>query len=187
MDNLLRRLEGDHFCCGAFGLGCSASNHRSGTFFWFIFFGYKKKNRKKCAIMFTMKNVIAVSMLSILLASCSLLQPSKPPVSEQPLTETGSVESDSSSGAVIIDPCAEKHGDPQDHCYQNYAVEMEDPEICKKVQGERYLSEKKNPPRNKCISMVAAKTCTPALCDKIKRGEFYTPIKCRQRISRLCP
>jgi len=45
--NVVGDAEGDHFCCEAFGMGCSASNHRSGTFFWFLFFGYKKKNRKK--------------------------------------------------------------------------------------------------------------------------------------------
>lgn len=136
-----------------------------------------------CAIIFYMKRMITVSTLSILLVSCS----AQPLPQELPATQTGALEVSSSSGAVVVDPCAEKHGDPQDHCYQNYAVEMRDPEICKKVKGERFLSEKRNPPRNKCISMVAAKTCAPALCDKIKRGDFYTPIKCRQRISRLCP
>ncbi|MDP7247670.1 MAG: hypothetical protein QF741_03540 [Candidatus Peribacteraceae bacterium] len=134
-----------------------------------------------------MNRVITISALSILLASCSSTELLKPLVPDQPAAGTGVVEVHSSSEEVNDDPCAHKHGDPQDYCYQNLAVEREDPEICKRVKGERFLSEKKNPPKNKCISMVAAKTCIPSLCENIKKGEFYTPLKCKQRISRLCP
>jgi len=44
--NVVGDTEGDHFCCGAFGLGCSASNHRSGTFFLVPFFWLQKKGTK---------------------------------------------------------------------------------------------------------------------------------------------
>jgi len=135
-----------------------------------------------------MKKIIVVSALSILLVSCNVTKLLSPPSLDQPKTETGAVEVHSSSKKEVIDdPCSYKHGDPQDYCYQNLAVEKKDPEICEKIIGERFLSEKKNPPKNKCISMVAAKTCIPSICEKIKEGEFYTPLKCKQRISRLCP
>jgi len=90
--------------------------------------------------------------------------------------------------APIVDTCKDLRGDDQDQCYQNIAWESGNIEYCELIESERFRHLRENPPRDKCYSMLAAKLCDPDICEKIDEGQdLFTPLKCKQRISRLCP
>ena len=122
-----------------------------------------------------MQKTLAILCLSILLASCGLRNSE-----DMPDGTTGEGHQAAK--------CSALHGDEQDYCYQEWAVEKGDAKICELINSERFILEKVQPPGNKCFSMVAVELCDPNVCDLIGEGdEFFSSIKCMQRISRKCP
>lgn len=85
------------------------------------------------------------------------------------------------SGCIgIFDFVCEFTGDNDYHCYQWFAVQEEDPDMCTNVnQAEKFKNGGSNPPRDKCYLMIAEKTGDPSGCSNIKGGMMsYTVQEC---------
>ncbi|PIR49162.1 hypothetical protein COU80_00225 [Candidatus Peregrinibacteria bacterium CG10_big_fil_rev_8_21_14_0_10_55_24] len=86
------------------------------------------------------------------------------------------------------DPCGALEGAEQDRCYERMALEEGDPLFCERIHGEDFAHLESNPPRDKCLFSLAVEQCNPSLCDRIRGGEqSFTPVQCKQMISRECP
>ena len=100
----------------------------------------------------------------------------------------GSAKGDESEAEnELEDPCPGEKGIDSDHCYQKKAWDTADPRYCDFIKGGRFAYDEINPPRNKCLSMVALKQCDPGMCDAIEDDGYFSPVDCKQRISRICP
>ena len=75
------------------------------------------------------------------------------------------------------DPCADSPDSK--HCYQQEAVNNDDPSQCKNIDWSEFKQYGSNPPKDKCYMMVAADNGDYSLCNKIKWGEMsYTKADC---------
>ena len=105
---------------------------------------------------------------------------------EAPIPE--SVEDPEQSRGELPDICKEKHGDEQDHCYQQLAVEEGNAKVCDRINSERNIgTEKEDWPKHKCISMVAVSLCELDICEELEEGsKFFTVTRCMDQVSEAC-
>ncbi len=68
--------------------------------------------------------------------------------------------------------CGFLNGSDEDHCIQDAAVRLSDPDICDEIFGYDWQDSPSNPPKDKCYMRVAAKRGEPELCDRLKGGMF---------------
>lgn len=71
------------------------------------------------------------------------------------------------------------------HCYQQDAVQNNDPAGCEKVTAPpEFAKAGSNPPRDKCLDMVAQNSADPKICDGIKGGiGSYTKEECVKNVA----
>lgn len=62
----------------------------------------------------------------------------------------------------------------KDHCLKGIATFLENPEICKMITGDKFVTEYKgefiqfeNPPKMQCLTEIAAEKNDPSLCDNV--------------------
>jgi hypothetical protein len=74
--------------------------------------------------------------------------------------------------------------DTKDHCYQDAAVRMGDPNVCDKIVGYKFSGQGENPPKDKCFMRIAIDSKDPTPCSRMQGGMYgYFPGECYQEVA----